>query len=58
MKLSSLLDNNDIINQANFEDVDFYDTYLIHKFDHTFEYNNPARKNKLGSLEFEDNLIG
>jgi hypothetical protein len=58
MKLNSLLENNDIINQANFEDIDFFETYLVHKFDHTFEYDNPARKNKMGSLDFEDNLIG
>lgn len=58
MKLKSIIANNDSINQANFEDIDFFDNFLVHKFDHTFEYN--LRKNNKNDpmTDFCDNLIG
>lgn len=45
MKLKSIISNNDSINQANFEDIDFFDNFQVHKFDHMFEYNL-RKKNK------------
>lgn len=55
-KLNKLIENNDQINQAQFEDLDFYDHYLVHKFDHHFEYMD--REIKPGQIGFVDDKIG